>query len=99
MTDLHLGDVHHLTVARRNTSSGTGALRTLPDALLATVEQGLLQFRQVAAERDTLREKLAALEQTHAQDQVEIASMQSLINRLESQAASHQCERDLAIAQ
>jgi chromosome segregation ATPase len=101
MTDLHHKDMIHprMSIARRKTSNGPGALQALPDSRLAAVEQGLMQFHEVAAERDALRDELAALKQTHAQDQVEIAAMRSLINTLESRAASHQSERDLAVAQ
>jgi hypothetical protein len=88
-----------MSIARRKTSNGAGALQALPDSRLAAVEHGLIQFHEVAAERDALRDELAALKQTHAQDQVEIAAMRSLINTLESRAASHQSERDLAVAQ
>jgi hypothetical protein len=97
MAGLHRGERHQLAIGLRISSSGTGTLRTLPDELLAAADQNV--FHQIAAERDRLRKKLAALKQIHAQAQVQIASMQSLINRLESQAVSHQCERDLAISQ
>jgi hypothetical protein len=101
MTDLHHKDMNHpkMSIARRKTSNGAGALQTLPDSRLAAIEQGLVQFHEVAAERDALRDELATLKLTLAQDQVEIAAMRSLINTLESRAASHQSERDLAIAQ
>jgi hypothetical protein len=85
-----------MSVARRKTSNGAGALE---DARLAAIEQALIQFHEVAVERDALREELAALKEMHVQDQVEITAMKSLINTLESRAASHQSERDLAVAQ
>ena len=100
MTDLHHKDMHpRMSIARRKTTNGAGALQALPDSRLAAIEQALIQFHEVAAERDALRDDLAAIKQTHAQDQVEIAAMKSLINTLESRAASHQSERDLAVAQ
>jgi hypothetical protein len=88
-----------MSIARRRNGNGTGALEALPDARQAAVEQALIQYHELAAERDALRDELAVLKQTHAQDQVEIAAMKSLINTLESRAASHQSERDLAVAQ
>jgi hypothetical protein len=101
MTDLHHKDMAppRMPLARRKTGNGAGALQGLPDSRLAAIEQALIQFHEVAAERDALRDELAALKFTHAQDLVEITAMKSLINTLESRAASHQSERDLAIAQ
>jgi chromosome segregation ATPase len=101
MTDAHQKDVHHpkMSISRRKTSNSASSLETLPDFRLAAIEQSLIQFHEIAAERDALRDELNALKQTHAQDQVEITAMKSLINTLESRAASHQSERDLAIAQ
>jgi hypothetical protein len=101
MADLQHKDVHHprMSIARRKTSNGAVGLEALPDARQAAVEQALIQFHELAAERDALRDELAALKQTHAENQVEIAAMKSLINTLESRAASHQSERDLAVAQ
>jgi hypothetical protein len=96
MTDLHHS---RMSIARRKASNGASALQALPDARLAAIEQALIQFHEVAADRDALREELAALKQTHVEDQVEIAAMKSLINTLESRAVSHQSERDLAVAQ
>lgn len=100
MTDLHHKEAPQprTSIARRRMGNG-GALGILSDARQAAVEQGLIQFHEVAAERDALRDELSAIKQTHAQDQVELAAMKSLINTLESRAASHQSERDLAIAQ
>jgi hypothetical protein len=66
---------------------------------LAAIEQALIHFHEVAADRDALRTELAALKQTHVEDQVQISAMTSLINTLESRAASYQSERDLAVAQ
>jgi chromosome segregation ATPase len=100
MTDLQHKDVHQprMSIARRKTSNGA-SLEALPDARQAAVEQALIQFHEIAAERDALRDELSALKQTHAEYQVEIAAMKSLINTLESRAASHQSERDLAVSQ
>ena len=101
MTDLQHKDGHQprMSIARRKTSNGATSLEALPDARQAAVEQALIQFHEIAAERDALRDELSSLKQTHAEYQVEIAAMKSLINTLESRAASHQSERDLAVAQ
>jgi len=74
-------------------------MAALPERRVKVFELGMLEFQNMGAERDELRDEVAALKIEMSARQVELEAMRSRIADMESRVATAVLMRDQAVAE